>query len=104
MYYAALRPGEAVELRKEALSIPTRGWGELYLSTSAPAGRTLVAASARPAPRGGVDLAQRGVPAPQVGAWAGHSVDVLLRVYAKCIAGQEDAARRGIELALRDDR
>jgi hypothetical protein len=28
---------------------------------------------------------------------------VLLRVYAKCIAGQEDAVRRRIELALRDD-
>ncbi|HKS50291.1 MAG TPA: hypothetical protein VJS67_00295 [Pseudonocardiaceae bacterium] len=28
-----------------------------------------------------------GVPAPQVAAWAGHSVDVLVRVYAKCISG-----------------
>jgi hypothetical protein len=43
-----------------------------------------------------------GVPAPQVAAWAGHSVDVLLRVYAKCIAGQEDAVRRRVEEALRD--
>ena len=42
-----------------------------------------------------------GVPAPQVAAWAGHSVDVLLRVYATCIAGQEDAARRRVEDALR---
>ena len=33
-----------------------------------------------------------GVPAAQVDEWAGHSVDVLLRVYAKCIAR---AARRG---------
>lgn len=41
-----------------------------------------------------------GVPAPQVAAWAGHSVDVLLRVYAKCIAGQEGAARQRIEAAL----
>jgi len=32
-----------------------------------------------------------------VAAWAGHSVDVLLRVYAKCIAGQEDALRRRVE-------
>jgi hypothetical protein len=31
---------------------------------------------------------------------AGHSVDVLLRVYAKCIAGQEDAVRRRVEEAL----
>ena len=43
-----------------------------------------------------------GVPAPQVAQWAGHSVDVLLRVYAKCIAGQEHEARRRIENALRD--
>lgn len=28
-----------------------------------------------------------GVPAPQVAEWAGHSVGVLLRVYAKCITG-----------------
>jgi hypothetical protein len=41
MHYAALRPGDAVELRKDALSIPRSGWGELYLSTSAPsAGRS----------------------------------------------------------------
>jgi integrase len=29
----------------------------------------------------------RGVPAPEVAQRAGHSVDVLLRVYAKCIEG-----------------
>ena len=28
-----------------------------------------------------------GVAPPQVAEWAGHSVDVLLRVYAKCISG-----------------
>jgi hypothetical protein len=44
------------------------------------------------------------VPAPQVAQWAGHSVDVPLRVYAKCIAGQEAAARLRVEEALRDDR
>lgn len=32
-----------------------------------------------------------GVPAPQVAEWAGHSVAVLLRVYAKCISGQAAA-------------
>lgn len=41
-----------------------------------------------------------GVPAPQVAEWAGHSVHVLLKVYAKCIDGQEEAARRRIENAL----
>lgn len=41
MYYAALRPSEAVDLRKDALSLPRSGWGELYLTTSAPsAGRS----------------------------------------------------------------
>jgi integrase len=186
MYYAALRPSEAAELRKEALSLPAKGWGELYLSGSAPsAGRSWSQPGTRREPRQlkhrGVDevrivpcppeltvllrqhltehgttpegrlfrgvrggplsestyyriwalaragaltpdevaspLARRpydlrhaavstwlngGVPAPQVAAWAGHSVDVLLRVYAKCIAGQEDAVRRRVEEALRD--
>lgn len=41
-----------------------------------------------------------GVPATQVAEWAGHSVHVLLKVYAKCIYGQEEAARRRIEAAL----
>jgi integrase len=38
-----------------------------------------------------------GVPAPLVADWAGHSVEVLLRVYAKCIAGQQEEAKRRIE-------
>jgi hypothetical protein len=37
-----------------------------------------------------------------VAAWAGHSVAVLLAIYAKCLAGQEDAARRRIAVALGD--
>jgi integrase len=41
-----------------------------------------------------------GVPATQVAEWAGHSVAVLLRVYAKCIVGQEDSARHRIDAAL----
>lgn len=43
-----------------------------------------------------------GVPATQVAAWAGHSVNVLLRVYAKCIAGQEQAAKDRVHAALHD--
>jgi integrase len=42
-----------------------------------------------------------GVPAPQVAEWAGHGVEVLLRVYAKCISGQQDEAKRRIEEATR---
>jgi integrase len=39
----------------------------------------------------------------QVAAWAGHSVNVLLRVYVQCIAGRDAAARKRIERALQDD-
>jgi hypothetical protein len=41
-----------------------------------------------------------GYPRTQVAAWAGHSVAVLLQIYAKCLAGQEDTARRRIAAAL----
>lgn len=36
MYYAVLRPEEAVNLRKADLNLPERGWGELLLSETAP--------------------------------------------------------------------
>ncbi|MFC5754157.1 tyrosine-type recombinase/integrase [Actinomadura rugatobispora] len=42
-----------------------------------------------------------GVPPAQVGEWAGHSVAALLRVYAKCIASQEEEAKRRITEATR---
>ena len=45
-----------------------------------------------------------GVPATQVAGWAGHSVHVLMRVYAKCVYGQEEAARLRVEAALGIDR
>lgn len=41
-----------------------------------------------------------GVPAPEVAERAGHSVDVLLKVYAKCIDGQTDVVNQRIEAAL----
>ncbi|MFC5942002.1 tyrosine-type recombinase/integrase [Micromonospora harpali] len=44
-----------------------------------------------------------GVPATQVAQWAGHSVHVLLKVYASCIDGQDEAARKRIEGALGTD-
>jgi integrase len=44
-----------------------------------------------------------GVYPTQVAEWAGHSVDVLPRIYAKCVVGQDEfAKRRGTE-ALRQD-
>ncbi len=34
-----------------------------------------------------------GVPATDVAAWAGHSVEVLLKIYAKCLDGGAEALR-----------
>lgn len=39
-----------------------------------------------------------GVEATQVAKWAGHSVSVLMNVYAKCLDDREDAAKRRIEV------
>jgi integrase len=44
-----------------------------------------------------------GVPAPEVARRAGHSVEVLLRVYAGCIEGHEHLWNARIDDALRDD-
>lgn len=184
LYYAALRPAEALSLRPVNLSLPEAGWGELLLETSTPAAgaswtdsgqrreeRTLkhrARGETRVVPsppeltallhehmesfgngpggllfrgvRGGLlaestycrawgkarmtalsaaeaasPLAGRpydlrhaavstwlnaGVPSTQVAEWAGHSVGVLHQIYAKCIAGQEESARRRIDAAL----
>ena len=43
-----------------------------------------------------------GVAPTQVAEWAGHSVEMLLRVYAKCLDGQDQIARRRIIAALND--
>ena len=186
MYYAALRPEEVIDLRKDHLiSLPETGWGEMRLTHSQPRSgkrwtdtgksrergplkhRALGDTRLVPihpelvmlfcahiecfgtgpdgrlfiGPRGGVvaewaylevfhearrealteaeaaspllgvpyDLRHAavstwldaGVPAAQVAEWAGHSVDVLLRVYAKCIVGQQGEAKRHIEDAMR---
>ena len=42
-----------------------------------------------------------GVDAPQVAEWAGHSTDVLLRIYAKCIDGQEAQMLDRIDRTMR---
>jgi integrase len=44
-----------------------------------------------------------GVYPTQVAEWAEHSVDVLLRIYAKCVVGQDELAKRRISEALRHD-
>ncbi|MEV4459984.1 tyrosine-type recombinase/integrase [Microbispora sp. NPDC049633] len=184
MYYAALRPGEAVALRQEDCHLPATGWGRLLVDVSRPEVNTQWTDSGdaheerglkhrgrddvRPVPippalvkilrqhieefgvgadgrifrseRGGVvastaytevwqearklaftpaqvasPLARRpydlrhaavslwlnaGVSAPDVAERAGHSVDVLLRVYAKCLDGQQEMANRRIDELL----
>jgi integrase len=187
MYYAGLRPSEAIELRMSGLDLPENGWGTIYLRKSAPAvGRAWTdtgtrrerrqlkhraVEEVRPVPchprltellrahlaehgttadgrlfRGyaGGDLSESvygrvwaasrtaaltdaeaaspharrpydlrhaclstwlnaGVDPTQVAEWAGNSVAVLLRVYAKCISGRDTIARQRIEDALRDN-
>lgn len=187
MYFAALRPEEAVNLRKHNLSLPDAGLGEIHLETAAPdtgtawtdsgqtreerglkhrvegAGRTVpctdeltailhwhierhgTTADGRlfravrsdgllsssvygrawtrareavftrevvesPLAKRPYDLRHAAVStwlnatgsdAVRVAEWAGHSVSVLLRVYAKCIDGTETAAREQIARALK---
>lgn len=189
MYYAALRPAEALHLRVDECELPAEGWGWLHLpgSTqhvgqdwgedglvredrglkhraksatrnvqappplvrllrwhldefgSAPDGRLFAAQGYRKGPvsletytrvwrqarsaaftpaqqrsplakvpyhlrHAAVSLwLNAGVPPTQVAEWAGHSVHVLLNVYAKCIDGQDEAARRRIQAALEVD-
>jgi len=42
-----------------------------------------------------------GVPATEVAAWAGHSVEVLMRVYARCVADLEDVWTARMDASLR---
>jgi integrase len=188
IYYAALRPGEVVDLRdEENLDLPDKGWGTFYVRRSSPAvGRAWSNSGERrerrqlkhrgdnevrlvpcappltrllrghlkkygtapdgrlfPGARGGPlsesvygriweaaraaalapaevasPLAKRpydlrhaclsawlnaGVDPTQVAEWAGNTVNVLLRVYAKCIVGRDKIARQRIEDALGED-
>ena len=41
-----------------------------------------------------------GVPATQVAEWAGHSIEILLRIYAKCLDGEQATMRRRVGDAL----
>ena len=184
MYFAALRPAEAVALRLDDCELPEQGWGMLYLARSipmtgaewtdsgeahesrslkhrakeevrpvpacpelvawirrhveaygtAPDGRLLRGArgerlsedasgrvwraarsvaldsrqAASPLAKRPYDLRHAavstwlnaGVQPTLVAEWAGHSVQVLLRVYAKCIEGQDAQSRKLIEQAL----
>lgn len=198
IYYAAMRPAEVRDLRRQDLTLPETGWGEALLAGSfqdpgkdwtddgelgeerglkhrarkstrpvplppplvemlrrhldtyetGPDGRlfvtrmgkwghTLPKSLSRPVPLSAVGrvmknaraeafteeeqgspLARRaydlrhaavstwlaaGTPPPLVAKWAGHSVQILLTVYAHAVDGQEEAARKRIEQALADD-
>ncbi|GAB3676469.1 tyrosine-type recombinase/integrase [Saccharopolyspora tripterygii] len=185
MYFAALRPEEATNLRKRNLSLPESGWGEIVLEKASPEvsgvytdsgsageerslkhredqvgrsvpctpeltehlhrhlerygvgpdgllfwgrrnrgrlsstvyGRTWAKARTEafepsvlrsPLARRPYDLRHAavstwlnaGVEPTRVAEWAGHSVGVLLRVYAKCLDGGEQAARQRLGAAL----
>ncbi|MGD9529397.1 MAG: tyrosine-type recombinase/integrase [Dehalococcoidia bacterium] len=184
MYFSALRPEEAANVRKHNLSLPEAGWGELHIEEATPyAGadwtndgrqrdqrqlknrapgesrpvpvppeltailnahiaefgtgadgrlfpgeratelpkltymRTWRAARRRAftpettaGPLAATPYALRhacvstwlsgGVPAPQVAEWAGHSVEVLLKVYAKSLDGQDAVTRQRVMRAL----
>jgi integrase len=41
-----------------------------------------------------------GVPVTQVAEWAGHSVEVLLKIYAKCLDGEKARTRAKVNAAL----
>jgi integrase len=41
-----------------------------------------------------------GVPPTDVAAWAGHSVEVLLKIYAKCLDGGQGVLRQRVQVAL----
>lgn len=185
LYFAALRPEEAVSLTKSNLSLPAEGWGELHLERAepyagkewtdsgnnrdsrqlkqraqgevrtvpcppeltallhehidkfgtAPDGRLFVgerngselpkltivrawqraraevfteAVAASPLARTPYDLRHAavstwlngGVPSADVAAWAGHSVEVLHKIYAKCLDGGAAMVRQRVQAAL----
>lgn len=41
-----------------------------------------------------------GIPPTQVAEWAGQSVEVLLRIYAKCLDGEQELLRQRVQRAL----
>jgi integrase len=185
LYFAGMRPEEAVGLRLRHLAIPAAGWGELHLDQAEPhAGKewtdsgaardsrqlkqrergevrsvpcppeltallrrhiaefgtgadgrlfvgernagelpklTIVRAwqrareavftpevAASPLVQTPYDLRHAavstwlngGVPATDVAEWAGHSIEILHRIYAKCLDGGEAVLRRRVEAAL----
>jgi hypothetical protein len=54
----------------------------------------------RPTARGRVTWLNGGVPPTTVAEWAEHSVEVMLRIYAKCLDGGDALVRRRVQAAL----
>jgi integrase len=139
MYYAGLRPEEAVSLRRDDVTPPQGDdWGELHFRNASPddGGERTGGVSGRELPtityrrswtkarqvaltpeEQASPLARRpydprhacvstwlnsGVATTQVAEWAGRGVDVLLRIYAKCLAGQDELAKRRKSETLRE--
>jgi len=80
----AQAPGLA-EPAKKALATLDREWDGL----AAHRGYPLVSLDNNVAERVTWRL-NSGVPPAEVAAWAGHSVEVLMRTYARCVTGMED--------------
>ena len=97
---AAQHRSEALHLNVNDCELPEEGWGSLRLTGSTQhVGEGWGDDST--AIREDRELKHRPKNATiQVAEWAGHSVNVLLKVYAKCIEGQDEAARRRIAKAL----
>ncbi len=87
------------------MGIVYRVWDQARQRPSPTADTSLLGqAPLRPAARAVSLWLNAGVPATQVAEWAGHSVNVLLRVYAKCVVrpgrGRRDASRPPSHVAL----
>jgi integrase len=129
-YYGMLRPSEAVSLLADNCFLPERGWGRLVsheVRSAAPTGGGIyrpstlwqvlqkarvkaftVAQVASPLARKPYDFRHAGAswrlnagtPRPQVAEWAGHTVEVLYRIYAHCLEGDDERWNKRMEDAL----
>jgi integrase len=108
LYYAALRPEEAVALRLADCHLPGSGWGMLRLAVASPRTAAVWTSSGTSHEQRGLkhrpDGAIRIVPVRPYdlrhAARAGHSVAVLLTVYSHCIHGQDDLLNQQIDHVL----
>jgi hypothetical protein len=102
LYFAGLRPSEAVALTQADCALPATGWGKLLLVGSSPAaGRQWTDDGKYHQVHACLSLwLNGGVPAANVAARAGHSVAMLQSTYAHCIDGDEEIMNRHIDAAL----